>query len=98
VTTRSVDPRELTGDRIAWLARGLATALPRIEIGSLLHTHPELLAEASDITVAEAEASGEAVGLLATQRLALSDGLRLTHITAQFVGERYRRLGAFTAS
>jgi hypothetical protein len=98
VTTRSVDPQELTGDRIAWLARGLATALPRIEIGDLLHTHPELLTEASGITVSVAEASGEAVGLLATQRMALSDGLRLTHITAQFVGERYRRLGAFTAS
>jgi len=98
VTTRSMDPRELTGERITWLVRGLATALPRIAIGDLLHTHPELLTEASDITVAVAQASGEAVGLLATQRLALSDGLRLTHITAQFVGERYRRLGAFTAS
>jgi hypothetical protein len=98
VTMRSVDPQELTGDRITWLARGLAAALPRIEIGDLLHTHPELLTEASDITVSVAESSGEAVGLLATQRMALSDGLRLTHITAQFVGERYRRLGAFTAS
>jgi hypothetical protein len=98
VTTRSVDPRQLTGDRITWLARGLATALPRIQISDLLHTHPELLTEASDITVAVARASGEAVGLLATQRLALPDGLRLTHITAQFVGEQYRRHGAFTAS
>lgn len=98
VTTRSVDPRELTDDRISWLARGLATALPRIEIGDLLYTHPELLTEASDITVAVAESSGEAVGLLATQRMAMSDGLRLTHITAQFVGERYRRHGAFAAS
>jgi len=98
VTTRSVDPRELTGDRIAWLTRGLAAALPRIGIGDLLHTHPELLTEASDITVSVAQGSGEAVGLLATQRLATSDGLRLTHITAQFVGERYRRLGAFAAS
>jgi len=98
VTTRSVAPQELTGDRIAWLARGLATALPRVAIGDLLQAHPELLTEASDITVSVAQASGEAVGLLATQRLALSDGSRLTHITAQFVGERYRRHGAFTAS
>jgi hypothetical protein len=98
VTTRSMDPKDLTGDRITWLTRGLATALPRIQIGDLLHTHPELLTEASDITVAVAQPSGEAVGLLATQRLALPDGLRLTHITAQFVGERYRRLGGFTAS
>lgn len=98
VTTQSMDPRELTGDRITWLTRGLAKALPRVAIGDLLHTHPELLTEASDITVVVAQASGEAVGLLATQRLALPDGLRLTHITAHFVGERYRRLGAFAAS
>lgn len=82
--------RPLTAADDSWLKRGLARALPDLDLAELFRIRPGLFRETDDLVVAADGGTGDAVAALGSRWVHTGGGVAVLHIGVQFVAQRRR--------